>query len=77
MHYILYNALSGNKQGMEYSCLLLGNHVPTDAKLVDLTAIKNYADFWASIDLENDTVILSGGDGTLNRFINDKKYEMK
>ena len=71
MHYILYNALSGNKQGMEYSCLLLGNHVPTDAKLVDLTAIKNYADFWASIDLENDTVILSGGDGTLNRFIND------
>ena len=71
MHYILYNALSGNKQGMEYARLLLGNQVPADAKLMDLTTITSYADFWAGMDLENDTVILSGGDGTLNRFIND------
>ncbi len=71
MHYILYNTLSGNKQGLEYSRLLLGNHVSADAKLVDLSSIKSYADFWANIDLENDTVVLSGGDGTLNRFIND------
>ena len=70
MHYILYNALSGNKQGMEYSRLLLGNLAPEDAKLVDIATIKSYADFWADIDLESDTVILSGGDGTLNRFIN-------
>ena len=71
MHYILYNILSGNKQGLEYSRLLLGNHVSADAKLVDLSSIKSYADFWAGIDLENDTVVLSGGDGTLNRFINE------
>lgn len=70
MHYILYNALSGNKQGMEYSRLLLGNLAPEDAKLVDIATIKSYADFWAGIDLESDTVILSGGDGTLNCFIN-------
>ena len=70
MHYILYNALSGNKQGMEYSRLLLGNLAPEDAKLVDIATIKSYADFWADIDMESDTVILSGGDGTLNRFIN-------
>lgn len=71
MHYILYNTLSGNKQGLEYSRLLLGNSVPEDAKMVDLSSIKSYADFWASIDLENDTVILSGGDGTINRFVNE------
>ena len=71
MHYILYNTLSGNKQGLEYSRLLLGNSVPADANMVDLASIKNYADFWAGIDLENDTVILSGGDGTINRFINE------
>ena len=71
MHYILYNNFSGNKQGLEYSRLLLGNSVPADAKLVSLSTIKSYADFWASIDLEADTVVLSGGDGTLNRFINE------
>ena len=71
MYYILYNNLSGNKQGVEYSRLLLGNSVPKDAKMVDISSITSYADFWANIDLENDTVILSGGDGTLNRFINE------
>ena len=71
MHYILYNPLSGNKQGLEYSRLLLGNHVPADAQMIALSSIKNYADFWSNIDLENDIVILSGGDGTLNRFINE------
>ena len=71
MHYVLYNTLSANKQGFEYSRLLLGNSVPEDAKMVDITSITSYADFWASIDLENDTVILSGGDGTINRFVNE------
>lgn len=73
MHYILYNSLSGNKQGLEYSRLLLGNSVPEDATMIDLCTIKSYADFWTSIDLENDTVVLSGGDGTLNRFVNENE----
>lgn len=73
MHYILYNTLSGNKQGLEYSRLLLGNSVPEDATMLDLCTIKSYADFWTSIDLENDTVVLSGGDGTLNRFVNENE----
>ena len=71
MHYVLYNTLSANKQGFEYSRLLLGNSVPEDAKMIDITSIESYADFWATIDLENDTVILSGGDGTINRFVNE------
>ena len=36
MHYVLYNTLSANKQGLEYSRLLLGNSVPEDAKMVEL-----------------------------------------
>ncbi len=71
MYYVLYNTLSGNKQGLEYSRLLLGNSIPEDSKLIEISSVTNYADFWANIDFENDTVILSGGDGTLNRFIND------
>lgn len=71
MYYVLYNPFSGNQQGLEYSRMLLGNSVPQDAKMVDVSSIASYADFWATIDLENDTVVLSGGDGTLNRFIND------
>ena len=71
MYYILYNTLSANKQGLEYSRLLLGNSVPEDAKMIEISSIKHYADFWASIDLEKDTVVISGGDGTLNRFVNE------
>ena len=71
MYYILYNTLSANKQGLEYSRLLLGTSAPADAEMVDLASINSYADFWANIDLENDTVVLSGGDGTINRFINE------
>ena len=73
MHYILYNTLSSNKQGLEYSRLLLGNSVSEDATMIDLSTIKSYADFWTSIDLENDIVVLSGGDGTLNRFVNENE----
>ena len=70
MYYILYNPLSANQQGLEYSNLLLGSSVPADAKMIDVSSIIDYADFWANIDFEKDTVVLSGGDGTLNRFIN-------
>ena len=70
MHYILYNTLSGNKKGLESARLLVGNLVPKNATLIDVFTIDNYADFWKNVDVENDTLILSGGDGTLNRFIN-------
>ena len=73
MHYILYNTLSGNKKGLESARLLVGNLAPENATLVDVFTITDYADFWKNVDIENDTVILSGGDGTLNRFINANK----
>ena len=73
MHYILYNTLSGNKKGLESARLLVGNLAPENTTLIDVCSITNYADFWKNVDIENDTVILSGGDGTLNRFINANK----
>ena len=73
MHYILYNTLSGNKKGLESARLLVGNIVPENTTLIDVLSIANYSDFWKNVDIENDTVILSGGDGTLNRFVNANK----
>ena len=73
MHYSLYNTLSGNKKGLESARLLVGNIVPENATLIDVLSIANYSDFWKNVDIENDTVILSGGDGTLNRFVNANK----
>ena len=73
MFYVLYNTLSGNNQGEMFARALMGDSIPNDAKMIEISSVKNYADFWASINLESDTVVLSGGDGTLNRFVNDNK----
>ena len=73
MYYVLYNTLSGNNQGEDFARALMGDAIPENAKMIEISSIKSYADFWANIDLENDTVVLSGGDGTLNRFVNDNK----
>ncbi len=70
MYYVLCNPLSANKQGAVLSQSLVGKLQREEVKFVDILTVGDYADFWKTIDLETDTVILSGGDGTLNRFIN-------
>jgi diacylglycerol kinase family enzyme len=67
---ILYNPLAGNHAaGMSADTRLpLGE--ADSAVSYDITAITDYAAFFASID-PADTVVISGGDGTLNRFVND------
>ena len=65
MNYVLYNAKSHN-----------GNQVDTIEKFKELEATKknvldvNYDEFLPSLK-EDDKVILVGGDGTLNHFVND------
>lgn len=73
MYYVLCNPLSANKQGTVLSQSLVGKLPREEIKFVDILTVGEYADFWKTIDCENDTVILSGGDGTLNRFINATK----
>lgn len=66
-NYVLYNPLAGNGRG-EKSV----NSVDIkegEAVFLDMTEISDYKDFFKNIS-DEDKVIICGGDGTLNRFIN-------
>lgn len=68
-YHVLYNPHAGNENGLAQAKTLnsiLKNEI---LHFVDMTTITNYADFFANTPLE-DKIILTGGDGTLNRFIN-------
>ncbi|MBQ8739336.1 MAG: diacylglycerol kinase family protein [Clostridia bacterium] len=63
----LYNPCAGNGISEEK---LTG--IISDCELVDMTKISSYSDFFAD-KASDDTVIICGGDGTLNRFANDTR----
>lgn len=65
--YILYNPYAGNGSGAQESELLTA--IYPDAKMLNMAEIPDYTTFFNSIE-PDDMVILCGGDGTLNRFIN-------
>ena len=69
MYYILYNPLSGNGKSEEES-KLISEYYDGEVALKNIIEIQDYAAFFADIT-ENDTVILCGGDGTINRFVNN------
>lgn len=67
--YIVYNPHAGNgtcKQNAE----VLETCLYKNAEYVDITQIREYASFFNGLE-KDDIVVLCGGDGTLNRFIND------
>lgn len=66
--YILYNPLAGYG-GSEEKARALGETLSGEVECRDVTAIADYAAFFAPLS-EEDCVILCGGDGTLNRFAN-------
>lgn len=67
-HYILYNPLAGNGTCQkDAECLQV---FYDSTKLIDMTRITNYRAFLGGMD-QNDTLVIVGGDGTLNRFVND------
>ena len=68
-HYVLYNPFAGwGKKDNDPEILsTLYEHTLT---YQDITQIKDYAEFFAALD-EDDSVIICGGDGTLNRFVNE------
>lgn len=68
--YVLYNPCAGNNNG-EKRAKQLNILYPNKAlHYVDMTKIESCAYFILGLT-EEDIVILCGGDGTLNRFIND------
>lgn len=67
---VLFNPEAGNFTG-EKSAAELKNFFPHDSLAFhDITKIKDYRDFFDKLD-KNASVIIAGGDGTLNRFINE------
>lgn len=77
MKYVLYNPMSDNSSGAENARELIEKY-PSDTYIfVDFTTITNEQIF-ELLEKDDGDVILTGGDGTLNRFANivaDKKIE--
>ena len=69
MYHVLYNPLSGNKKGAE-SVEKVKALVKGEVKAADVRDISDFTAFFAGL-AEDDTVVLCGGDGTLNYFVND------
>lgn len=68
-YYILFNPQAGNGAG-EAKARTLAEQYEEETVCLDITSIHSYSDFFAECQ-SDDIVILCGGDGTLNRFIND------
>lgn len=67
--YILYNPLSGRENCLE-NAKNLEVYLDDDVTYIDITRIKSYSVFIDGLETD-DYLIIAGGDGTLNRFVND------
>ena len=67
--YVLYNPHAGNGTAEE-AAKTLAERKPDSCVLLNMTAIESYPSLLSGIAAE-DTLTVCGGDGTLNRFIND------
>lgn len=70
--YILYNPLSCNGKGTELAQKLTEIYKDDELKYCNMTQMSGYGKFFDSISSQSD-IIVCGGDGTLNRFINDSE----
>lgn len=70
--YVLYNPFSNNKMGYVEAQKLNDILKGEELEFVDMTSISSYADFFGAIGSDR-KVVICGGDGTLNRFVNDAK----
>lgn len=70
-HYIvLYNPCAGGGRGEENAHKLEGLLPRSAVRFYDMTQIESYPAFFRSIP-QGYGIVISGGDGTLNRFVND------
>lgn len=67
--YVIYNPLAGNGKAKE-DAQLLQMVLDEELEYYDMTRITNYAAFISGMEKE-DYLVIVGGDGTLNRFVND------
>lgn len=69
MKYVLFNPCSGNGE-CEKKAHSYAKELNQEYKILNMTQIKSYSDLFSGL-AENDDIVLFGGDGTLNRFVND------
>jgi len=67
----LYNPHAG-KDTVEEKIAFIKSVCTEDTELTDITNIESYADFFSGLDPET-AVVICGGDGTLNRFVNETR----
>ena len=67
---MLYNPIAGGNSGKEGAGKLTELLKDKELVFTDMTGIGSYGEFFAGLQAD-DEVILCGGDGTLNRFINE------
>lgn len=67
--YVIYNPLAGNGNAKE-DAKLLQIVFDEDLEYYDMSRITNYAAFLSGME-KTDYLVIVGGDGTLNRFVND------
>lgn len=72
-YHILYNRLSRSNTGELEAHMLDEIMAGESLKYWNVTDIESYDDFFAAIPAD-DKIIIAGGDGTLNRFINDTDH---
>ena len=68
MKYVLYNPLSHNNMGEKDAGKILDQYPEERYTFINLTSLKN-EELFELLDGEDD-VIIAGGDGTLNKFVN-------
>lgn len=68
-YYILYNPIAANSHGKEKSQALKNILKGENFVFEDITSVINYYNFFAKLN-PDDKIVIAGGDGTLNRFIN-------
>ena len=69
-YHLIYNPLSGNGKSREQVSEI--ESVFEDKVIWDITRITDYSEFFSNIS-DDDKIVICGGDGTLNRFVNATK----
>lgn len=69
VYHVLFNSLAASGQGKENAQKMKEFYPKDEVVFHDILEIKDYAKFFEAIHAE-DAVVIAGGDGTLNRFVN-------
>ena len=68
--YVLFNPLSGNGCGQIGEGIVNGYFSASEVHYQDITTVNDYKEILNKLD-SKDSLMICGGDGTLNRFINE------